>query len=173
MKKIILASVAMLAFTSAASAQQAARPGDGDISRAAAVADAERRFAMLDADRSGQLDPAEMQQIMEQRRAERRQRMEARLAASTPEERAQFERRRAERRAEGASGRRGGGRGEQGEGRRGFRGDGGAQRGPITLAQFRAEAEQRFDRLDLDRDGVITRAEQEQLRAQRAARTGN
>lgn len=167
MKKIILASVAALAFAATASAQQPAQIGGGDITRSAAVADAERRFAALDADGSGQLEAAEMQQITEQRRAERRQQMEARLAAATPEQRAQFEQGRAERRAERASGRRGG---EQGDGRRGSWGQGG-ERGPVTLAQFRAQAEQRFDRLDLNHDGVITRAEQEQLRAQRSARS--
>ncbi|HEY0012092.1 MAG TPA: hypothetical protein VGB79_04480 [Allosphingosinicella sp.] len=177
MKKTILAGVAALAFAGSVSAQQPAAPGD--ITRAAAVADAERRFAALDADSDGVLGEAEMRQMFEQRRAER-------LARMSPEDRARFEERRVERggerRAEGGGerGTRRGGRGEGGgEGRgmrRGMRGGeaGGIGRGPVTVATFRAQAEQRFDRLDLDRDGVITRAEQEQLRAQRgAARSGD
>ena len=48
----------------------------------------------------------------------------------------------------------------------------GGEGGPVTLAAFRARAEQRFDRLDLDGNGVITRAEQEQLRARRGANRG-
>ncbi|MFN3387906.1 MAG: hypothetical protein ACK40O_03175 [Allosphingosinicella sp.] len=163
MKKIILAGAAALTLVGTASAQQPSQAPAGDITRAAAIADAERRFAQLDADGNGTLEAAEMRQAFEQRRAERRQRMEARLSAMSPEERAQFEQRRAGRGGkEGA--RRGGGR----EGGKGMsrRGDG----GPVTLAQFRARAEQRFDRLDLDGNGVITAAEQAELRAKRGAR---
>jgi hypothetical protein len=142
MKKIILAGVAALAFAGGVSAQQPG-PGGGDVTRAAVVADAERRFAALDVDGNGELDAAEMRQMVEQRRAER-------LARMSPEDRARAGQRR---------GGRGGGEGAMR----------GGPRGPVTLAAFRARAEQRFDRLDLDRDGVITRAEQEQLRARRAA----
>jgi hypothetical protein len=168
MKKIILTGIAALAFAGSASAQppQAGAPG-GDISRAAAIADAERQFASLDANGNGQLEPAEMEQINAQRRAERRQRMEARLAQMSPEERAAFEQRRGERRGGGEAGERRGGRegGRRGGGERGARGE----RGPVTLAQFTERAGQRFDRLDGNRDGVITQAEQAQLRAQRGA----
>ena len=156
MKKIVLAGVAALAFAGSVSAQQPA--ASGDITRAAAVADAERRFAALDTDRDGVLGEAEMRQMFEQRRAER-------MARTSPEDRARFEQRRAERGGEG--GMRRGGRGE-GPGMRG------GEQGPVTLATFRARAEQRFDRLDLDGNGIITRAEQDQLRAQRgAARSGD
>ena len=152
MKKIILAGVAALAFAGSVSAQQPA--ASGDITRAAAVADAERRFAALDTDRDGVLGEAEMRQMFEQRRAER-------MARLSPEDRARFEQRRAERGGDGPSGR------GEGPGMRG-----GGERGPVTLATFRARAEQRFDRLDLDGNGVITRAEQDQLRAQRGAARG-
>lgn len=163
MKKIILAGVATLAFLGTASAQQPMRAPVGDITRAAAIADAERRFAALDTNRNGQLEAAERQQEMEQRRAARRQQMEQRLSQMSPEDRARFEQRRAER--GGAEGpRRGGREGGPGMGR-------GADRGPVTLAQFRAQAEERFNRLDLDRNGVITQAEQEQLRAQRGTKS--
>ncbi|HEX9933291.1 MAG TPA: hypothetical protein VGB08_10660 [Allosphingosinicella sp.] len=149
MKTIIFAGAAALAFSAGASAQHPQAPA-GEITRAAALADAERRFAALDADRDGLIAPAEMRQAREQRRAER-------LARLSPEERARFEQRRAER----------GGDGRGGEGRRGARGGPGGERGPVTLAEFRDRAGERFDRLDLDRNGVISRAEQEQLRAAR------
>lgn len=163
MKKIILAGAAALTLIGTAAAQQPSQAPAGDITRAAAVADANRRFAQLDANGNGTVEAGEMQQASEQRRAERRQRMEARLSAMSPEERAQFEQRRADRGGkEGA--RRGGGReGGSSVSRRG--GD-----GPTTLAQFRARAEQRFDRLDLDGNGVITAAEQAQLRARGSGR---
>lgn len=162
MKKMILAGVAALTFVGTASAQQPPQAPVGDITRAAAIADAERRFAALDVDGSGTLEAAEMQQASEQRRAERRQQMEARIARMSAEDRARFEQRRAERgNEERGRGRR---EGSEGAGRR----SGG---GPTTLAQFRAQAEQRFDRLDLDRNGVISAAEQAQLRAQRGGRS--
>ena len=161
MKKLILGTVLSLGVAAGASAQPAAPVSGGDITRAAAVADAERQFAALDANRDGQLEAAEMRQVFEQRRAERQRRMEERLAQMSPEDRARFEQRRAERGGEGGA-RRGGD---------GARRGGGAERGPVTLAQFRAQAEQRFDRLDLDRNGVITTAEQAQLRAQRGSRS--
>jgi hypothetical protein len=155
MKTIILAAVAALAFAGSVSAQQPAAAGD--ITRAATVADAERRFAALDADGNGELREAEMRQMFEQRRDER-------LARMSPEDRARVEQRRA-------------GRGDGGGRRRGRtegRGMRGGEGGPVTLATFRARAGQRFDRLDLDGNGVITRAEQDQLRARRgAARSGD
>lgn len=159
MKKIIITSVAALGMAAGVSAQQAPAPA-GDITRAAAIADAERQFAALDVNGNGQLEAEEMQQVRGQRGGDRRQRMEERLAQMSPEDRARFEQRRAERRANGEA------RGGEG---RGFRRGGDGTRGPVTLAQFRARAEQRFDRLDLNRDGVITAAEQAQLRARRAA----
>lgn len=159
MKTMILGAVAALTFGGIAFAQQPTQAQMGDITRTAAIADAERRFAALDTNRNGQLEAAEMQQLMEQRRAERRQQMEQRLSRMSDEDRAAFEQRRAKR--GGAEGARQGG---PGLGR-------GADRGPVTLAQYRAQAEQRFDRLDLDRNGVITRAEQEQLRSQRGRKS--
>ncbi|TFI56809.1 hypothetical protein E2493_18435, partial [Sphingomonas parva] len=121
MKTIVLAGAAALTLAGAASAQPPSPAPTGDITRAAAVADAERRFAALDTDGNGTLDPAEMQKAAEQRRAEWRQRMEERLARMSPEERADFEQRRAERGgrdrdARGGDERRG--RGERGPGAR-------------------------------------------------------
>ena len=139
MKMIIFGAVAALTFTGTASAQQPVPAPTGDISRAAAIADAERRFAQLDTNRNGTLEREEMRKAFEQRRAGR-----------------------------------GDGARQGGPDRRrpdGPRAGGPRNAGPVTLDQFRARAEQRFDRLDLDRNGVITAAEREQLRAQRSARS--
>ena len=163
MKKVILAGVAALTLAGTASAQQLPQAAGGDISRAAAIADAERRFASMDLDGSGKLEAAEIQKASEQRRAERRQRMEKRLAQMSAEDRARFEQRRAQRGGDDGAGR--GGRGREPAARRG------SHAAPTTLAQFRAQAEQRFDRLDLDHNGVITAAEQAQLRTQRGGRS--
>jgi 23S rRNA-/tRNA-specific pseudouridylate synthase len=38
--------------------------------------------------------------------------------------------------------------------------------GVITQAEFRQRALERFDRMDLDRNGVVTAAERQQARAQ-------
>jgi hypothetical protein len=160
MKKIAIATVASFGLAAAVSAQPASAPIAGDITRAAAVADAERQFAALDVNRNGQLEAEEMQRARGQGQGDRRQRMQERLAQMSPEDRARFEQRRAERRNNGGA--------VDGEGG-GLRRGGNGARGPVTLAQFRTRAERRFDRLDLNGDGVITAAEQEQLRAQRAA----
>lgn len=166
MKKIILASAAALAIAGAASAQPPSKAAMGDITRAAAVADAEQRFRSLDINGNGSLEADELQKASEQRRAERRQRMEARLAQMSPEERASFEQRRSER-GGGEDGARRGGR----EGGPGARAGGRFGSPATTLAEARAQAEQRFDRLDLDGNGVITAAEQAKLRAQRPGRS--
>jgi hypothetical protein len=173
--KIILAGAAALGLAGTASAQQPSQAPAVDITRAAAIADAERRFRALDTNGNGILEPAELEAAFEQRRAERRQRMEERLAQMSPEERERFEQRRAARGAgeDGAQRRGGRGAGEDGA-RRGWRerGSGPGRTGgmPTTLDEARAQAGERFDRLDLDGDGVITAAEQAQLRAQRSAR---
>jgi TolA-binding protein len=174
-KIIVAATIASAALATGVSAQPAVAPAPAvDITRAASTADAERQFARLDANHDGQLDAAEMQQIAEQRRAERRQRIEERMAQMSPGDRALFEQRRAEWALGGQRGGREGGQRAAGGGERGAawaRGGGDGERGPVTLAQFRAQAEARFDRLDLNHDGVITAAEQAQLRAQRGTRT--
>ena len=169
MKTIILTGAAALSFAAGASAQVPAQP-PADITRAAAVADAERNFAALDTDADGQLSAAELQKAGEQRRAERKQRMDERLARMSPEERAAFEKKREEWRGRGDG--RDGARGPRGgEARRGPQ-DGRGFDGPVSRADFVARAVSRFDRLDLDRDGVITAAEQAQLRARRQAPRG-
>jgi len=160
MKKIILTGAATLCLIGTASAQQPTLAPTGNITRAAAIADAEQQFRALDADGSGTLEPAELQKGSEERRAQARQRMEERLGEMSAEERARIEQRREERGA-GETGARQGGR------ERGPRAGDRSENRPTTLDEFRSQAEQRFDRLDLDSNGVITSAEQAQLRNQR------
>jgi hypothetical protein len=82
-----------------------------------------------------------------EQRAERRAQRRARVEAMNPEQRAQF---RAERQA-----------------RRGQRGGGQfAAGGTMSLEEFRARVLQRFARLDLDRNGTVTREERRQARQQ-------
>ena len=172
MKKIIVIGAAAMALVGTASAQQPSKAPAADITRAAAIADAEQRFRALDSNGNGSLEADELQKAAEQRRAERRERMEARLAQMSPEERAKFEQRRGARAEDGA--RRGGRERGEGGARRGGRergeGAGRFEGGPTTLAAFRTQAEQRFDRLDLDGNGVITAAEQAQIRAKGSSR---
>ena len=68
--------------------------------------------------------------------------------------------------ADQATSRAGGGRG----GRMIERAFGDAQ--SVTLAQFEGAALARFDRQDLNHDGVVTAAERQQARAQRGDRPG-
>lgn len=175
MKKIVIATgFAAAALSSIALAQPAGpRPGPApDMTRAQAIAQAEQLFARLDLNRDGQVVTQEVQQAFELLRTERQKRMQERLAQLTPEQRAQMEARRAEfqkRRAEAGAQRRGpGGPGGPG-GPRGPRGFNPQMLGPdgvATLAEFREQAAQRFDRVDADRNGIITAAERQQLRAQ-------
>jgi len=166
MKKIaIIAGIAALAASTTGFAQQRPqRAPAADITRAQASAQADQQFAGLDLNRDGQLTPEEVRQALQQRMAERRQRMEQRLSQLTPEQRAQVEQRRAERVAA-----RGGtaGPGRLDRGRLGRGGPGGALaalKGPISLAQFRELSLQRFDRLDADRNGILSPAEQQRPR---------
>lgn len=186
MKKIsILAAVAVLAFSGAAAAQPQAGPrGGGELTRTEAMARAEQRFQRIDANRDGQITREEMRTARQQLRAERAQRREQRLARLTPEQRARIAERRAQRgaltpeqRAERRAQRRAqvqamtpeqrAERRAQRQARRAQRGAGlFAGGGTISLAEFRQQALTRFERLDLDRNGTVTREERRQARRQ-------
>ena len=175
MKKIIVAAGLAAVAVSSIAAAQPARPRQApaaDLTRTQAIVQAEQLFARLDLNRDGQVVTQELQQAFELLRTQRQARMQERLAQMTPEQRAQMEQRRAEfqkRRAEtAAQGRGPGGPGGPG-GPRGTHGFNPQMLGPdgvATLADFREQAAQRFDRVDADRNGVITAAERQQLRAQ-------
>lgn len=165
---------------------------NADISRADVAARADRRFARLDLDRDGRFTPQEAQQLRAQRREQRAERMFERLDLNrdgniTREEMAQARAQRAERRtARGAEAgerrgpgqrlMRGGPRGGHGM-RMGMRGGrhGAAmgarmnarmfgEQGFVTAEQMRDRALARFDRLDTDRNGVVTVTERQQAR---------
>jgi Ca2+-binding EF-hand superfamily protein len=175
MKKFtILAGIAALAVSGTAAAQTGGfhRSGDRnvDMTRAQAAAKADQAFQRLDLNRDGRVTRDEMRQAREQFRAQAQERRAQRLAQLTPEQRAQIEQRRAQR------GERGGERAQRWANRgggeaRGQRGHRGGERmfgeqGFVTAEQFRARALERFDRMDLNNDGVVTAAERQQAREQ-------
>lgn len=150
MKKFALgvAGLAALLATPALAQRGGERPnpdanGDGIVTRAEVDADVAKRFARMDVNKDGKVDKADR---------------EAAMAA---------------RGGEGGEGKRGGGK--RGEGKRG--GGKGGERGPmradadgdgaVTLAEMRAAAGRRFDRVDADKDGKLTAAEREAARGMR------
>ena len=178
---ILFAGTALLAAGGTALAQPAPGPRadrNADITRQQMIERVDQRFARLDLNNDGRATPEEARQAGEQRRAQRAGRMFERLdlnrdgsvsRAEFDQARSQLRERRTERRAE---------RGE----RRGMRGMRGPRRGPgagadggrrlfgeqgfITREQMRERALARFDRLDSNRDGVLTVAERQQARQQ-------
>jgi Ca2+-binding EF-hand superfamily protein len=190
MKKMILGAGMLLAATAAGAqvAPYAARgQGDGVQTRAEVVERARGMFARIDADRDGFITQAEGQALRGQLQNRRGGQRMAR--AADPARRGQlFERLDANRdnvisrdewaRAEALRGERpaNGQRAGLREQRMAMRGRlGGAmlraadanrdQR--ISLAEAEAAALQRFERLDLNRDGRVTREERQQARQQR------
>ncbi|WP_426265838.1 calcium-binding protein [Sphingomonas sp. LHG3443-2] len=186
MTKMLLGAGLLLAAT-AAGAQLAptapVAPRDGVQTRTEVVERTRAMFARVDANRDGYITQQERQAVrgqMGERRAQRmadgrgagRAQMFERLDQNrdnviSRDEWARAEAMRGERRAEG---RRGGMMGQR-------MAMGGAmlrmadtnrdQR--ISLAEAQAAAVQRFDRVDLNRDGRVTREERQQARQQRQA----
>ncbi|MFN3725284.1 MAG: EF-hand domain-containing protein [Allosphingosinicella sp.] len=183
MKKTItlsLVGAALLATTGVAAAQggqDAPRRGPAaEVTRDQALARADARFARLDANSDGRVTADEARQVRQGRRAERQGQRFDRLDTNrdgvlSREEFSQRQAVRAERREgrgmrAGRQGRRGGG---EARAARLFGAD-----GVLTRDEFRARALQRFERLDLNRDGTITVAERQEagqrLRAERQNR---
>lgn len=182
MKKTItlsLVGAALLATTGVAVAQggQDGRRGPAaDVTRDQAVARADARFARLDVNRDGSVTADEARQARQANRAQRQGQRFDRLDTNrdgvlSREEFGQRQALRGERREgrgmrAGRQGRRGGG---EARAARMFGAD-----GALTREEFRARALQRFERLDLNRDGTITAAERQEarqrLRAQRQSR---
>jgi len=198
MKKIsILAGVAALAVSGIAFAQPGSgQRGNSELTRAEALERAEQRFQRIDSNRDGQITREEMREARQERRAERAERREQRLARLSPEQRERVAERRAERggaraamtpeqRAERRAQRRAQVQAMSPEQRAQFRAERQARRaqrgggrfadgGTVTLAEFQARALQRFERMDLDRDGTVTSEERrearQQMRRQRSER---
>lgn len=147
-KTILILALATSAITAAAQGAQttpAAPPpprgnpmmradanGDGVVTRAEAIAEADQRFAMMDTNRDGQFSADEMQAA----RGMMRERMEARGGADRVP---------APRGAEHAPGM---GRHADPDGS-----------GTISKAEWEARAGTRFDRMDANRDGTLDSAE--------------
>ena len=106
--------------------------GDGIVTRAEAIAEADQRFARMDTDGDGQITAAEMQAS----RAMMQQRMEARGQDVPPPP------------PGGPKRTPGMGRGADPDGN-----------GIITRAEFEARAGTRFDRMDANHDGKLDRTE--------------
>lgn len=124
--------------------------GNGSVTRAEIDAKTAERFAKLDGDRDGFVTKAEMTAHHEAMKAKRAERAEKRSGDPA---------RNAEHRAE----------------RAGKRGDHFARRdadndGRLSLAEFQAGGAKRFERLDADRNGTVTREEMTKAREARKTR---
>lgn len=180
----ILGGAALLALAGAAVAQppggpRAERPDRAaDITRQQVIERTDQRFARLDVNRDGRFTPEEARQRGEQRREQRAERMFERMdldrnGSITREEMTQARAQHRAARAERGAGARGTGMrhrrmamrhgGPGGPGMRGQRLFG--EEGFVTAERFRARALERFDRADADRNGVVTAAERQAVRA--------
>jgi len=193
-KLTILSGAALLALAGAALAQPPGGPDgrdgprrgrDADITRAQIIERTDQRFARLDANNDGRFTPGEAQARGAERRAQRAERMFDRLdldrnGSITREEARQAHAQRQARRGERGPGGHGGhgmrhrGPRHAGPGGPGGRGMGGqrlfGEQGFATREQFRARALARFDRIDADRNGIVTAAERQAARQRMRAR---
>ena len=180
--KISLLAGALVAIAGTAAAQPQG-PGRGpaaEVTRDQAIASADARFQRMDANRDGRVTTDELQQLRQnrtaqrgERRAERQGQAFERIDANrdgqiSREEFAQRRAMRAERQAQRGDREMRGMRGPRGgQGQRAMRGMGGrmlGQDGVITIAEFRQQALQRFERMDANRDGRISVDERRSLR---------
>lgn len=190
MKKILLVSGLTLAATTAGAQLAPTAPvaprGDAIQSRSEVVERTRAMFARVDTDRDGFITQAEGQAV----RAQMRTRMQAKRGAGSGDtagraqmfdrldtnrdnmisrdEWARVEAQRGERRADGQRGMMRGQRMAM-RGRMGgamLRAADADRDGRISLAEAEAAALQRFDRVDSNRDGRVTRDERQQARQQ-------
>ena len=175
-RKIALGlSLTATALAGAAYAQQGGKSapgGDGVTTRAEAQAKAQERFSRMDANKDGKLDQADR----EARRAAMFDRIDADKNGQIS--RAEFDamHHRGPRGAEGGPQADRGTDGKHGHGkhRGGWRGHRGGMMmgamadankdGAVSQAEFTAAAMQRFDRMDADKNGTVTREERQAAR---------
>lgn len=150
-----------------ARALRADSDGDQRLSRAEFVEARVQRLAAADADHDGSVTPEERRAAHQARRAGRADARFERLDADNDGaiSKSEFDARR-EHRAE-ARGDRGPRRAHRGPHRGGPRAERMADRGPVVIAEAQARAEAAFARLDADRDGFVTAAERQAVRADR------
>lgn len=141
---------------------------NADLTRAAFVEARVARLTALDADRDGTVSVAERQVAMQAKRAERADDRFATLDADSDGSisRAEFEAGHAVRPDWAARGR----SGPRGGPRHAMRGPGcleGCERGPVVISEAAARLGEQFDKMDADKNGVVTADER------RAAMTAN
>jgi hypothetical protein len=172
-KTLSTATLAVLALlaggTALAQADTAPAGRTADMSRTQLVSRLDAQFATLDANRDGFLSDAERSAVRDARIEKRFAQLDTDRNGSVTlaEMKAQ-----GDRRGE-ASAERSGRRGHHGKHpgmRAGGRGHGGMhldanKDGRISKAEFQAPALERFDRMDADRNGVVTTAEHQAARA--------
>jgi hypothetical protein len=204
MRKIVLNGFSAMALAAvlgagagAATAQVPPPPADGppppyargpadrnaDLTRAAFVDARVARLTALDADRDGTVSVAEREAAMQAKRAERADNRFAKLDANSDGSisRAEFDAAHAARpdradrgpRPERA---RSGARGGPRHAMRGHGGPEGRERGPVVISEVAAKLGEQFDKMDADRNGVVTaderRAAMTAHRAERQAERG-
>ncbi|MEP9400706.1 EF-hand domain-containing protein [Sphingomonas silueang] len=147
---LLAASVAALALPAVAPAQQAApRPmADDVLTRAEALARADRRFDRIDADHDGRITAAELAAIPARRGMAPQNGADAQ--ARSPGE----------------------GRGGRGMGARMLKRADTNNDGVVTREEYRAQAAAAFDRQDANKDGKVDATERQQWREQRGGRRG-
>ncbi|WP_426026556.1 EF-hand domain-containing protein [Brevundimonas sp. TSRC1-1] len=138
---------------------------NADLTRAAFVEARVARLTALDADRDGTVSVAERQAAMQAKRAERADDRFATLDANGDGSisRAEFDAGHAARpdRPERARS------GQRGGPRHAMRGPEGRERGPVVISEAAARLGEQFDKMDADKNGVVTADER------RAAMTAN
>ena len=182
------AATAQVPPAGAAAPYQARGEANRQMTRAEFVDTRVARLTALDANRDGTVSVEERQAGMQARQAERADARFAKLDANADGSisRAEFDAGHAARpdrgpRAERAGNRGGARHAMRGSGRSGAEGRGpGRERGPVVISDVAAKLGERFDKMDANRDGVISaderraamtahRAERQAQRAERRA----
>jgi Ca2+-binding EF-hand superfamily protein len=173
-----LSAIALAAAAGAATAQTASAPhyprGDANrqITRAEFVDARVARLTALDTNRDGSISVEERRAAFEAKRAERANERFAKLDANGDGSisRAEFDAGHAARPDRGPRTERAGHEGRRGGARHAMRGPG-RERGPVVISEVASKLGERFDKMDANRDGVITADERRAaMTAQRAER---